>query len=335
MKLLSSMTQVGLIGVFPDCSIRQALSMLNDYSIGVQHLPAELLLVLELWQTWFYVAMVLSLAVLILGFTVIHRKEARRNKQMLDLIQMLKAFSDALSEERAEVVQLNKRLSENQKLRDKLTQMLVHDLKSPLQSIVVANQLNDSNLKDLLIRAAARHMNLLIQNILDVQKYQGSRMPTALQEVEVASVAGSAVELVSALLKMKDQDVNTDVEQGLRLTCDPELLLRVLVNLLHNAHKHGPAMRPLRVNAAKYGGGVCFTVTNEGPPIPAEARPHLFHLYETFTQSATPYSYSTGIGLAFCRMAVEAQGGRIGFESPLDGPVSFWFVLPETSEEGD
>lgn len=314
--------------------LRQPLGKLNVVSVYCLRLPHELLLISDIWRIWFYTLLALALVCLALGVAVIRLREARRNRQMLDLIQMLKAISEALCEERAEVEQLNRRLNENQKLRDQLTQMLVHDLKSPLQSIVLANQLSDSKLKEVMIHAAARHMNLLIQNILDVQKYQGSLMPTTLQQAEAAKVASSAVELVSALLKMKDQDVETDVEHGLRLICDPELLLWVLVNLLHNAHKHGPALRPIRVSAAKYGGGVRFTVMNEGPPIPAEARPHLFHLYETFTQSATTYSYSTGIGLAFCRMAVEAHGGRIGFESPLDGPVSFWFVLPETPKQG-
>ena len=281
----------------------------------------------EVWPS----LLVLVLLVKSTGLLYLYRRKRRSNRQLRHTLELLRATTHQLSEETHAVSQLNAQLQTEQQTREQLTQMLVHDLKSPVHSILVSGHVAEPSLRQQLIEGSALQLHHLIHNILDVHKHEGGSLPTDVQPVPLVDTLRMALVQVKLLLDLKNQTLDMRIEpQGLRLMADPDLLLRMMVNLLSNANKYGLANQPIEcVASCTEGGWVRVEVRNEGPPIPADYRPNLFELYRMPTQLRQGhFTYSTGLGLAFCRMAVEAQGGRIGFHSPDAGPVTFWFELP-------
>jgi signal transduction histidine kinase len=123
---------------------------------------------------------------------------------------------------------------------------------------------------------------------------------------------GSQVELVA------DVHVKT-------IECDPILTTRVIVNLLSNALKFSPPRTQIHVSVGHGPHGTArFSVTDQGPGIPAE---YLQSIFEPFGQVKGTKG-GTGLGLAFCRLAVNVQGGRIWAESHVGKGTSMRFTLP-------
>ena len=108
------------------------------------------------------------------------------------------------------------------------------------------------------------------------------------------------------------------------VVCDEAVIGRVLTNLIGNAVKFTGDGGTIRVTVARDGSGTLFSVTDNGSGIAPEFHERVF---DRFTQvERTPAS--TGLGLTFCKLAVEAHGGRIGVQSAVGKGSTFWFVLP-------
>ena len=110
---------------------------------------------------------------------------------------------------------------------------------------------------------------------------------------------------------------------------DPDIIQRVFVNLLGNAIKCSPEGGTIGIDISLAGDSVRVTVSDQGPGIPEEYHQKIF---EKFAQVELPKEgqvHSTGLGLTFCKLAVEAHGGRIGVESAVGRGSTFWFTLPE------
>jgi signal transduction histidine kinase len=107
-----------------------------------------------------------------------------------------------------------------------------------------------------------------------------------------------------------------------------ELVNRVLYNLVGNALKFTPNDGWVRCGISFNSETICFSIADNGYGIPAEHRHKVFEKYGQAGTRSDQRKYSTGLGLAFCKMAVEAHGGRIGLESEVDKGSTFWFSLP-------
>lgn len=109
--------------------------------------------------------------------------------------------------------------------------------------------------------------------------------------------------------------------------CGPELISRVLGNLVDNAIKFTSPSGSVIVNLANLGDCVRVGVTDDGPGIPAE---HHERIFEKFGQLDHPRKHlGTGLGLTFCKLAVESHGGTIGvLDNPGGRSSTFWFALP-------
>jgi len=110
--------------------------------------------------------------------------------------------------------------------------------------------------------------------------------------------------------------------------CDSEITVRIVANLLGNALKFTPADGTIRIVASASRGEARLTVSDTGPGIPAEYHQKIFEKFGQLETRRPGTKFSTGLGLAFCRLAAEAQGGRIGVDSEVDKGSTFWLVLP-------
>ncbi|HNW43400.1 MAG TPA: hybrid sensor histidine kinase/response regulator [Elusimicrobiales bacterium] len=229
-------------------------------------------------------------------------------------------------------------LKQLEKQRDGLVHMIVHDLRTPLAVILsyldllakdAAGALPPAADEDVAaVRKAAEVMMRLVSDILDISKMESGKMNLSLADCDVRALAGKVAGEMSSLAGRRKLTAETGGGPVL-VKADAELLCRVLKNLVSNALKFAPAGGGyvlLRAGAAP--GGARVTVENNGPDIPAEFQQKIFEKFGQVTAGGVRHPYSTGLGLSFCKLAVEAHGGRIGVESSRGKPTVFWFELP-------
>ncbi len=235
---------------------------------------------------------------------------------------------------------------ELEQLREDLTHMLIHDLKSPLGTVINSlNMLQDlergdqedyaGQIIDIALRATSR-MSHMIGSLLDIGRLEAGQPLTNLGPVPIEQVIRSAVELVTPLAQYKRVRLNLDLTEPLPvLQGDANMLERVIVNLLDNGLKFTPSggevglwARVERVNGAQ---SLCVGVRDNGPGIPPSAQSRIF---DKFARAQNiPQADGVGLGLSFCRLAVEAHGGRIWVDSQPGEGATFTFMLPLPESE--
>ncbi len=229
---------------------------------------------------------------------------------------------------------------ELEKLRESLTRTMVHDLRNPLTVIrgaldVIGLQSGDSLPAPAwraleLAQAGTRRMLTLVDGIMELRSLESRRVPLARAPVAPSDLVSEAIALQAPLAAAKGQQLQVEVGEALpRVDVDPGLVGRVFQNLVGNAVKFTPEGGSVRVVAAPDGaaGVVKVAVSDDGPGIPPELQERLFQEFVTGSVSG----HGNGLGLAFCRLAVEAHGGRIWVESQPERGSTFWFTLPISS----
>ena len=222
-----------------------------------------------------------------------------------------------------------------EQFRDDLVQMIVHDMRSPLTALLLRLRflghppatLSEQQAEDL--RAAiqsAQALTRMTDDLLDVSRLEEGRMPV---ERSVWDLTRMARDVCAALAAM-DRDRSIDVEStaAIEATCDGGLVRRIMENLVSNGIRHTPAGSRLRVSIASADGRVRVAVHDEGDGVPQEARARIFEKFGTLETRHERIYPSFGVGLAFCKLAVEAQGGTIGLDSREPIGSTFWFELP-------
>jgi hypothetical protein len=210
-------------------------------------------------------------------------------------------------------------------------QMLVHDMRSPLHVLLahldlLRRQTNDSNMEH--VEGAiggATAINRMATNLLDVSRLTSGRLEVHRVDVDLTTLAHEVVESFRVLQPGRGIVVLGRSEAVCH--CDLELMRRVLENLVSNAIKHGPVDGSVVVVLSKSSGVLRVTVQDEGPGIPRERRDAIF---EPFSAQAlrTRGFESSGLGLAFCRLAVQAQGGTIHVQDGRPCGTAFVIELP-------
>lgn len=242
-----------------------------------------------------------------------------------------------LSRQRRELRASYERLRELEHLRDSLTQMIVHDLRSPLTAIGMTLELlgqfvpgDEPGVADLLRGAqlGTQEMAGLIAQLLDISRMEAGQMPLRRLRGDLVDLAEAVQQSVAPLAGQRR--VVLQSSGPVMASHDGELVTRVLRNLLVNAFKFSPDGTEVRVGLGCDGGEARVTVTDSGGGIASEDHAKIF---EKFGQAGNrPKRHGTGLGLAFCKLAVAAHGGRIGVESQVGQGSTFWFTLPLESE---
>jgi signal transduction histidine kinase len=213
---------------------------------------------------------------------------------------------------------------------------LVHDLRNPLTVVRAAVDLIEMEApgvhggahgKELLAaaRQASDRLLELVRALLDVHGLESRRMPLARARAELGSLVAEAVGMQGPLARARQLQLVTEVPADLpAVSVDAALISRVLQNLLGNAIKFTPAGGAVRVSARREGQEVAVSVSDDGAGVPPELLPRLFQAFA----HGDHLERGSGLGLAFCRLAVEAHGGRIGVESEPGRGSTFTFTLP-------
>jgi signal transduction histidine kinase len=245
----------------------------------------------------------------------------------------------------AQVARKTEQLAKVSALKDDLLGMIVHDLKNPLavilgilESMVLGRKpIDPDSVKRRLSLAleAAQSLLRMVLNLLDITKIETGDLKPERAEVFCAELLERAIRPMAELAQRDEiRIVVTGTAEGRSLPLDASLMERVLQNLLSNAVKHSPSGERVEVCAwldeAASPPCVCFAVSNRGKPIPAEYQRKIFDKFSQLEAKSAGNVASTGLGLTFCKLAVEAHGGHIRVESPIDAGrgARFTCVVP-------
>jgi signal transduction histidine kinase len=231
-------------------------------------------------------------------------------------------------------------LAEEQKRQD-MVNMLIHDLKVPLGAILVSLELltidfdegEGGDQRDILGVAdqAARQMLQLIAGLLEVRKLESGRMPIQLQALDLVVLLKHIVQQAQLLASQKQVTLHLDLPAAVpHVQADPSLAARVVTNLLDNAIKFTPHGSQVIVTCQAQAKEITIAVADGGPGIPADEQEIVFETFSQVDRGDYPTQAGVGLGLAFCKLAIEAQHGRIWVESEpkLASGTRFKFTLP-------
>lgn len=235
-----------------------------------------------------------------------------------------------------------KKLQQMELLRDNLVHMLVHDMRTPVSVMEMSLSLlkddigNDLNVENQLDLDDAlngtKKLIKMINDLLDVSRMESGKMPLQRVRTNVVRIAEDAIAQVRKLAEEINLSLDTEHEEIL-VACDPEIIIRVILNFLHNALKFTPAGGSVTVTITIKDGSVKVAVADTGPGIPDEFQDHVF---DKFGQTREARQYlSSGLGLTFCKLAIDSHQGEIGVESEPGKGSRFWFSLPLTPVEVD
>lgn len=227
-------------------------------------------------------------------------------------------------------------LRELEGLRDNLVHMVVHDLRGPLTGMnlgleLIREQLEESANPQLAEDLAAvldcvGWLSGMVDDVLDVSRLEADalplqRSPSILSELAneaLASLGPSASALVT---------ISAGQERRPALV-DRDLIRRVIANLLFNAIKFSSPGSPVHVEITSDDHGVMLRIKDSGRGIPREFQDRIFEKFGQIDGPSSGRVRSSGLGLAFCRLAVESHGGRIGVESTEGQGSTFWVNIP-------
>ena len=249
----------------------------------------------------------------------------------------LKAATDALEES------LRKQ-RELQKMRDDLMRMIVHDLMTPLTSVLATMEmLLDGDFGPLVVEqrkavgdaeGKAEDLLALINDVLEVSRIEEAELKLELQPIAPAALLTEIEHEWSVRFQQEGVQATVEVADDAPVfEADKELLKRVLNNLVQNAVTHSAQAVKIDLRARKDGDGVMFTVADNGPGIPPQYHEVIFRKFERVKTQGVPRTRSSGLGLAFCKLAVDAHGGRIWVQSAEGQGSAFHFTLPARPPE--
>jgi PAS domain S-box-containing protein len=231
-----------------------------------------------------------------------------------------------------------------EELREFLTHAMVHDLNNPLTSIMAGAELaaecpgglpgceNRDHLA--VVREAAVEMKKMLSDILDISRMEQGKMRLTRGKIRPGGLAGEAVRAMEYAAKAADRRLEIAVPGRLpRVAADAGVIGRVLENLISNALRYAPKDSAVKVSAAARKGRVEFSVADRGPGVAPE---HLGRVFDKYFQSDPAPGggrKGKGLGLAFCRLAVEAHGGRIRAENLRPRGFAVRFDLPAAGKD--
>jgi signal transduction histidine kinase len=247
----------------------------------------------------------------------------------------LKAATDALEHS-------YRKLRELEKVRDDLMKMIVHDLKSPLTSVLATLELlgdgDFGKLTDEQKRAVsdaegkAEDLLTLIEDILEVARIEEAAVTISREPIAPAALLSELYYEWQHRFQQEKTTASMSVDDDTPLFFgDKSLLKRVFSNLIQNAVSHSSRPITLTMNAKKSGDSILFSFTDNGPGIPQEYHEVIFRKFgQVSTGAITPRVRSSGLGLTFCKLVVDLHGGMIWVRSKEGEGSTFFVQLPLT-----
>jgi signal transduction histidine kinase len=281
--------------------------------------------------------MALAISVSLLMAIIIAIIFFRSRQKQKRVNELLNRQNEMIEKQASQLSLQNKKLIELDSFKEGMTGMIVHDLKNPLNVILGLTKNPD-------VKQAGTLMLNMVMNILDIQKFESAQMKLQKMTWSLSKIVNHAVLQVKMLMEIKSILFQNQITNLIIVNVDFEIVSRVFVNLLTNAIKYTPNNGKITLNAqinktafepsSNFDQFVKITITDTGQGIPANSLELIFDKFAQVEAKNSGGVRSTGLGLSFCKMAVEAHGGKIGVDSELGKGSEFWFTLLKVSSAG-
>ena len=269
-------------------------------------------------------------------------KPVRREEFMAKVRSLLRAqrlLAD-VEEARATLAVRNAQLEELEALKETLSQTLVHDLKNPLAAVLGNLELIERRVEEPVLnlvrrsKAAAWRMHQMILNLLDVAALEEGKILLHPEPVDAVQLARKACQEMEAAAIPRGVTLSVEADTCMSaVRGDPAVLRRVFDNLLGNALEHSPHGGRIAVHVTGCDEGIEISVADQGPGVPAPFRERIFEKFQRLESRKTVPGANRGLGLTFCRLAVEAHGGTIWVDDAPGGGARFRALLPASDTE--
>ncbi len=268
--------------------------------------------------------------------------ELRQLNQVLD--EKVKERTRELEASQEQLVAQNKELKELDESKEAMMHMIVHDMKNPLTSVMGALSLSqrdsfhvDAQLRELLQDANIQSIKLrtMMDDILTMSKLRSKEFEIQIQEVDMVSLMQQSVMLMNTTMSDHKVVINYQPpERTIICNIDFQIIERVMNNLINNAIKYAPRHSEVTVETQVENGMAVVRISNWGESIQQDCHKKIFEMFGRAKPQDTEIR-GTGLGLAFCKLAIEAHQGEVGVVSPLppkDHGAQFYFTIPFCSE---
>ena len=220
--------------------------------------------------------------------------------------------------------------------KESMTGMVVHDMKNLLNNIIYLTEKNkkisDTELFNSMdaVNQSARQLLILVLNILDIQKFEEAKMELDLQMTNVNTIINLAKNEVTPSLLKKNILINNICPKELKLNIDGDIIKRVFINILLNSIKYSDINSEIIINCKQEKKNIKFFVIDKGKGIPQKIASTVFEKFKTIdmVKENADKMKSTGLGLNFCKLAIEAHKGKIGIKSQVNEGTEIWFTIP-------
>jgi signal transduction histidine kinase len=256
---------------------------------------------------------------------------------------LLRVRNAVLTKRLFDQVQENyKKLQRSERLREDLTHMIIHDLRSPLAALmgfvellkISAEPRLDEKEKFYISKAydGATGLSQLISSVLDVNKLEAGEMNLNRVKTDLCALIETTCDSLKSLAGTRLLILDFPIEPAIA-HFDPEIVARIITNLLSNAFKYTTQEGEIRITVQNFQDFLSVEVIDDGPGIDRENHQRIF---EKFGQvDGQRKANSSGLGLTFCKLAVESHGGKISVQSEIGKGSKFQFTLPVTNPNGD
>jgi signal transduction histidine kinase len=241
-----------------------------------------------------------------------------------------------------EIAAKNDHLLELEKIKDGLIHMIIHDLRNPLWAVLGylelllldKQQFNQNQTKHLESSiGCCQELKEMVDSLLDIYKMEEGQMKLNIEKADLEELIDASIQPFLIQATKKQIALSYDhSDRKLSIQVDPRIVKRVLANLINNAIRHTPSGGKIKIATGSYqnNGNLYVEVKDTGNGIAPAYHQKIFDKFEQVKLQKSGISVgSSGLGLAFCKLAVEAHGGRIWVESKGEGKgADFQFTLP-------
>ncbi len=252
----------------------------------------------------------------------------------------IKDLHDLLQGSKEVVESKNRELMELHGLRDTLTQMIVHDLKNPLTGIMGCTELllmMPENLTDKQksiigkMEESASTILKMITEMLDISRMEENKLVLRRQPFHISELIQAAVNELSVMMMKSGVTSRTMITENVpNIQADKDLISRVVANLVHNAikHSHRDGLIEIVSSYLPESNALEVSIRDQGEGIAPEYTDKIFEKFAQADLKKLGLKTDRGLGLTFCKLAIEAHGGRIWVESEMGRGSEFKFHLP-------
>jgi ligand-binding sensor domain-containing protein/signal transduction histidine kinase len=272
------------------------------------------------WQTWWFRALLVLMGLaLMFGYVRLRTRQLRLQERKLARL----------------VEQRTRELEQSNRDKDRIMQMVVHDLRNPLSGIHrLSSMMLDykdhlAKHKEMLELINDSSMSLfeMIDDLIEAT-LKNHKETVKLKETDMEVLVTQSASALEFKAREKKQEIILIAEDKLFAFVDPQKILRVLSNLISNAIKFSPNESRIVIQLNKKDNSLQISIEDHGIGIPDEIKDRVFDMFTKAKRHGTAGEEPFGLGLSICKQIVDAHGGKIWFESQSGKGTTFYFELP-------